>query len=640
MMPETQDLLAKYVTDGSESAFREIVTRYIDLVYSTAVRLMDGDTHRAEDVAQVVFVDLARMAAKLSKNTTLGGWLHRHTCFVARTTMRGERRRQARERQAAEMNALNEEGKSLLAEAAPVLDEAINELPPDDRDAILLRFFERRSLRSVGDILGITENVAQKRVARAVEELGKLLQRQGVVFSAAGLASGLAAGAVKAAPVSLAASVAGVALAKAASAGVGFGSMKVAMAAKLKLGIAGAVVLAAALTSLLLRNEFSTGAGTNRNRAAQPPVYEEPQPAPRPERITQPLAAAFSATNGATATRPKTVDPRSGYSTFAGSSSSEQEASPLSRLALPFGAGSPLVRFSASSGGKITITGTANIIHTNWELESRIVGGWLEVPPALFTRAGPKLTPGKVHARGEAFVPVRALKSMDSGKPYSDKMDELVYGKLKANEQPRITYRLTELALKELPNRKDDPYVCDSKGELQVAGVTNVISMPVFVLPLDSKRIRLTATTPLKMSSFRIAPPQQNLVVGTIRAGENINVAISWMLTLRSPSGEPTEAKPEIADASASTDPVIPPVAIRLVNADLRQVLLIYGEASQAQIELEERLERFPVSISFTNSEALTRSQMVAVLDELLEQAGIQVTHPETNRVIMRVLLR
>src|SRR5579859_6542292 len=124
MISDTQELLARFVNNGSEAAFRELVTRYFDLVYSTAVRLADGDAHRAEDVAQLVFLDLARTASKLSNNTMLGGWLHRHTCFVARTTMRGERRRQARERQAIEMNAIDREGQSVVAQVAPILDEA------------------------------------------------------------------------------------------------------------------------------------------------------------------------------------------------------------------------------------------------------------------------------------------------------------------------------------------------------------------------------------------------------------------------------------------------------------------------------------------------------------------------------------
>src|SRR5262249_20397447 len=148
-------------------------------------------------------------AGKLLGSTMLGGWLHRHTCFVARTVMRGERRRVARERQAVEMNALNEPG--VLAQIAPILDEAIQELGPDDRDAILLRFFEERNLRSVGEALGVNENVAQKRVSRAVQELGILLQRKGIALSAAALA-GCLAGAVTAAPSGLALSIAGTVL--------------------------------------------------------------------------------------------------------------------------------------------------------------------------------------------------------------------------------------------------------------------------------------------------------------------------------------------------------------------------------------------------------------------------------------------
>src|SRR5688572_27987818 len=103
-MKESQVLLADYANEGSEPAFREVVSRYANLVYSTAVRLMNGDSHLAEDVTQRVFADLAKMAGALSKDVMLGGWLHRHTCYLAKKTLRTERRRQAREEQAVQMN--------------------------------------------------------------------------------------------------------------------------------------------------------------------------------------------------------------------------------------------------------------------------------------------------------------------------------------------------------------------------------------------------------------------------------------------------------------------------------------------------------------------------------------------------------
>src|SRR5438094_662091 len=117
-MIETQRLLAEYAGKGSEQAFRELVTAYIDLVYATALRWVSNHSQLAEDVTQTVFVDLARKARSLPANVMLGGWLHRHTCFVASKTMRCERRRQARERQAVEMNALEDPSEGNFAEIA------------------------------------------------------------------------------------------------------------------------------------------------------------------------------------------------------------------------------------------------------------------------------------------------------------------------------------------------------------------------------------------------------------------------------------------------------------------------------------------------------------------------------------------
>ncbi len=264
MTANTQELVAAYIRNGSEAAFRELVTRYLDLVYSTAVRLVDGDTHRAEDIAQIVFVDLARMAGKLSKNTMLGGWLHRHTCFVAATVMRGERRRQARERQSVEMNAANDNSDAGLAHIAPVLDEAINQLGDEDRAAIVLRFFERHDLRSVGEAMGSSENAAQKRVGRALEEIRAFLTHRGVTFSATALGAALTTQAVTAAPAGLAASIAATALASAsAGSGITLTLLKIMTMTKLKLGIVSAILAAGLGVSLWLhqKTEAERGGG-------------------------------------------------------------------------------------------------------------------------------------------------------------------------------------------------------------------------------------------------------------------------------------------------------------------------------------------------------------------------------------------
>lgn len=240
-------MLAEYVKTGSEAAFQELLKCYLDLVYSAAIRIV-SNAHLAEDVAQTVFVDLARLARTLPAGVMLGGWLHRHTCFVALTMIRGERRRQAREQKAAEMNALEQQPDSGLAQVAPILDKAIDQLTAEDRTAILLRFFEQLDFRSVGEALGSSEEAAKKRVSRAVEKLHHLLTARGVTLSATALAAGLAAEAVKAAPARLAASISGAVAAGVAVGAAGHGAaltlFKFMTASKIAVAIAGVAVVA------------------------------------------------------------------------------------------------------------------------------------------------------------------------------------------------------------------------------------------------------------------------------------------------------------------------------------------------------------------------------------------------------------
>lgn len=199
-MKETRELLREYAEAGSEEAFQELVERYIDLVFSAASRRMGGDPHRAEEVAQRVFSDLARKAGSLPGDVMLGGWLHRHCCFVASNFARQEARRRNREKEAMEMQALAAGPEPGWDELAPLVDDAIQELPEPDRDAVLLRYMERRDFRGVGARLGVTEDTAQKRVSRALEKLRRILADRGLTLSAAGLGGLLAEHCVLAAP--------------------------------------------------------------------------------------------------------------------------------------------------------------------------------------------------------------------------------------------------------------------------------------------------------------------------------------------------------------------------------------------------------------------------------------------------------
>jgi RNA polymerase sigma factor (sigma-70 family) len=253
-MTDSQQLLARYVCEHSDAAFRELVSRYVNLVYSTALRLVSNDSHLAQDVAQTVFTHLARTAHTLPAEVPLGGWLHRHTCFVAAKTMRTERRRRAREMEASAMHSPEDDSAASFAKIAPILDEAIDQLGDEDRAVITLRFLEQRDLRSVGEAVGATEEAARKRVSRALEKLQALLKRRGIALSVGALATTLQSSAVSAAPVGLAAGIASAAISGASTSTAAITLSQILPMTKLQTSLVGALLVAGVATTLVVEH--------------------------------------------------------------------------------------------------------------------------------------------------------------------------------------------------------------------------------------------------------------------------------------------------------------------------------------------------------------------------------------------------
>jgi RNA polymerase sigma factor (sigma-70 family) len=208
-MHEKSDLqlLHDYAKHGNEAAFHEIVSRHTDLVYSAALRQVES-SHTAADIAQGVFVDLARKARQLSAEksaaTSVVGWLHRATRYAALNHLRDSQRRVAIERQAMEQLLTDNEFPVDWEQIRPALDEALDSLGEDDRDALLLRYIKNQDLRTVGRQLGVSDDTAQKRVSRALERLREFFSKRGVTVGASGLVVAISANAVQAAPVGLA----------------------------------------------------------------------------------------------------------------------------------------------------------------------------------------------------------------------------------------------------------------------------------------------------------------------------------------------------------------------------------------------------------------------------------------------------
>ena len=207
---EDTDLLRAWAVDGSDAAFRQLTDKNINLVFSIALRGVAGRRELAEEVTQNVFALLARKAARLEAHPSISGWLYQTAVLEAKSAARRELKRLETMKHFAETEESAPAGDhtEAWAGALPHLDAAMNRLHPDERQLLLLRFYEGRGLRDIASSMGRTEASVQRQGHRTLEKLRRLLGHRGAAVPAGALASGLAGQLAQAAPAGLANAIA------------------------------------------------------------------------------------------------------------------------------------------------------------------------------------------------------------------------------------------------------------------------------------------------------------------------------------------------------------------------------------------------------------------------------------------------
>ncbi|MBI2513587.1 MAG: sigma-70 family RNA polymerase sigma factor [Opitutae bacterium] len=218
-MSNDAELLRRFAEEQDQAAFATLVQRHVDFVHASALRQCRGNAHLAQEVTQQVFIDVSRCAARLGRHPVFIAWLHAATRFAVMNLLRSEARRLARETRAArEESSLRDDTSLDWENLRPVLDEVLGELKDRERSAVLLRFFEAKSLAEVGAALQLSETAARSCVDRALDKMRVLLARRGLTSTSAALGVALTSQPLSAAPSGLAAAITHMALGQSAGA--------------------------------------------------------------------------------------------------------------------------------------------------------------------------------------------------------------------------------------------------------------------------------------------------------------------------------------------------------------------------------------------------------------------------------------
>lgn len=191
-MDEDFQLLTQYLRSRDEDAFRSLVERHAPLVRGVALR-RTRDPELADEITNSVFVLLARKAG--SVRGSLRGWLYNTSFLESGNALRKDRlyQRKMEELRMQPHHAGAEGGEAAWDEVSLRLDEAMALLESGSRDLLLMRFYERKSLKEIASALGKSEEASRKLISRSLERLSGRLRSKGLLTSTTGLAALLSA---------------------------------------------------------------------------------------------------------------------------------------------------------------------------------------------------------------------------------------------------------------------------------------------------------------------------------------------------------------------------------------------------------------------------------------------------------------
>lgn len=174
---EEEDLVRRSLS-GDTRAYGTLIGAYERVLYNLAVRMVN-DREDAKDLTQTVFIKAYEHLATFDRGRKFFSWIYRIMVNESLNLLTRRRRVEPLDEGMASPNR-GPDHEAEERELGGILDEAIAELKPDYRQAILLRHFGQLSYEEMSDALEVPEKTVKSRLFTARRLLGEILERRGV----------------------------------------------------------------------------------------------------------------------------------------------------------------------------------------------------------------------------------------------------------------------------------------------------------------------------------------------------------------------------------------------------------------------------------------------------------------------------
>jgi RNA polymerase sigma-70 factor (ECF subfamily) len=185
-----QELIGLFQNGEAHGAFTAIVERYQQKIYLAARRMVGGDHDAADELAQDTFVKAYGALAKFRGDSQLYTWLYR---IMMNASIQQSRQVKKRQHVSTDdvQHVLEAEGCTPVdsmerSETTRLIEQAIETLPPKQRQVFLMRFYDELSYDDIAAIVGTSVGGLKANYFHAVKKIGEYLKAAGVVSGLSG----------------------------------------------------------------------------------------------------------------------------------------------------------------------------------------------------------------------------------------------------------------------------------------------------------------------------------------------------------------------------------------------------------------------------------------------------------------------